>query len=47
MLRISWTEHKSNEDVLRITGTEEKLGTIRKIHLEFLGHALRKEGLEN
>ena len=48
MLRISWTEHKSNEEVLRMAGVERNLlKNIRKRQLEFLGHILRKEGLEN
>ena len=44
MLRISWTEHKSNEEVLRMAGAERTLlKNIRKRQLEFLGHILRKK----
>ena len=48
MLRISWTEHMSNEEVLAKAGTRRKLVvTIRKRQLQFLGHVLRKEELED
>ena len=39
---------KSNEEVLRMVGAERSLlKNIRKRQLKFLGHILRKEGLEN
>ena len=48
MMRISWTEHATNEEVLTRAQTERRLlKTIRKTQLEFLGHVMRKEGLEN
>ena len=48
MLRISWTDHMSNEEVLAKAGTRRKLVvTIRKRQLQFLGHVLRKEELED
>ena len=48
MLRISWTEHVSNEEVLgRANYNRRLLGIIRKRQLSFLGHAMRKEGIEN
>ena len=48
MLRIPWTAHVTNEEVLRKIGTERKLlPTVRKRQLEFLGHVMRKESLEN
>ena len=38
----------SNEEVLAKAGTRRKLvETIRKRQLQFLGHVLRKEELEN
>ena len=49
MLRISWTDHVTNEEVLRRrAGTERNLlRTIWRRQIEFLGHVMRKEGLEN
>ena len=48
MLRISWTEHITNEEVLRRTGSGRRLmKMIRKRQMEFLGHVMRKDGLEN
>ena len=48
MLRISWTDHMSNEKVLAKAGTRKKfVETIRKRQLQFLGHVLRKEELED
>ena len=44
ILRISWTEKVTNEDVLRRTNTERSLvSTIRKRQLKFLGHITRKK----
>ena len=48
MLRVSWTERRSNESVLEtIGGSRELLATIRKRQMAFLGHAIRADGLEN
>ncbi|MGX9987587.1 reverse transcriptase domain-containing protein [Soonwooa purpurea] len=48
MLRISWTQHVSNYEVLRRMQTKRRLMLdIRKRQLKFLGHVMRKEGLEN
>ena len=41
MMRISWTEHTSNEEALRRAGTE------RGLLKEFFGHMMRRGGLEN
>ena len=47
MMKISWVDHVTNEEVLRRAGTERKImKTIRKRQIEFLGHVMRKEGLE-
>ena len=47
MMKISWVDHITNEEVLRRAGTERKImKTIRKRQIEFLGHVMRKEGLE-
>ena len=47
MLRISWTEKRSNESILEETNQERSLiNTIRKRQLKFLGHICRHKGLE-
>ena len=47
ILRISWTEMKSNAQVLEMAGTQRALmNTVRRKQLEFLGHVLRKDELE-
>ncbi len=48
MLKISWTEYKSNEEIMRMADAERNImKTIGRRQLKFLGHVLRKEGLEN
>ena len=48
MLKISWTERKSNETVLNMVGEQRKLmKTIRKRQMRFLGHTIRRGGIEN
>ena len=48
MLKILWTDHVTNKEVLKKIGTERKLlPTVRKRQLEFLGHVMRKESVEN
>ena len=48
MLRISWTERISNDEVFAMAGTRRKLlNNIRGRQLSFLGHVIRKNGLEN
>ena len=48
ILRISWTDRVTNEEVLRRAGVKRTLlKVIRKRQLEFLGHVMRKEQLEN
>ena len=48
MLRISWMEHIANEEVLRRSGEGRSLmKNIRKRQLEFMGHIMRKDRLEN
>ena len=48
MLRISWIEKVSNEEVLRKAGVERSLmKVIRKRQMQFLGHAMRSEGMKN
>ncbi|GFR71836.1 endonuclease-reverse transcriptase [Elysia marginata] len=48
MLRISWTEKKSNETVLIEANSRRSLiKTIRKRQATFLGHVMRREKLEH
>ena len=48
MLRISWTDRMSNSDVLSKADTERTLVKgIRRQQLQFLGHVLRKQELED
>ena len=48
MMRISWTEKRSNESILKEINTERSLiKTIRKRQLDFLGHIYRDKGLEH
>ncbi|RUS78482.1 hypothetical protein EGW08_013770 [Elysia chlorotica] len=47
IFRISWTEKKTNEEVLHLHGTDRSLlQMIRKRQMEFLGHRNRHDGLE-
>jgi hypothetical protein len=47
MMKIPWTDKVSNEEVLIRTDTERLLmRTIRKRQMEFFGHVIRKEALE-
>ena len=46
MMRIPWADKLTNEEVLQRAGVERKLiGEIRT--RQFLGHVIRKDGLEN
>src|SRR5262245_377379 len=48
MLYISWTQHIINEVVLRSAGTIRRFAkVVRRRQLEFFGHIMRNEGLEN
>jgi len=51
MLRISWTEKKSNLEVLTAAGdvaiTLMKVGLDRQRQPNVLGHVMRMRGLEN
>ena len=47
MLRISWKDRVTNDEVYRRMGTGKALlGDIVRRHLSFLGHVLRKDELE-
>ena len=48
MNRISWKQMKTNEKVLSSCKCQQSLlKTIRMRQLKFLGHIVRKQGLEN
>ena len=48
MLRISWTDRVTNEEVLRRVGQQRTLiRVIRKRQMEFLGHIIRREKIEH
>lgn len=48
MMRISWIERKTNEEVLRMVSAERELvQIIRKRQLQFLGHVVRRKQLEH
>ena len=42
MLRVSWTEHKTNEEVLKMANTTSSLSpTIKKRKCQYFGHVIR------
>src|SRR5260221_12726989 len=44
ILKISWTEHKTNEEVLNMVNEKRKLmETIRKRQKNWIGHILRRD----
>ena len=46
MLKISWTEHRTNESVLKEIGTERKiLETMKRRKLQYFGHVVRARNL--
>ena len=48
MMRISYSEHMSNVEVLRkVEGSRNVIRNTRKRQLKFLGHIMRKDGIEN
>ena len=48
MMRISWTEKRSNESVLKDANLGRSLiKTIRQRQLQFFGHICRHKGLEH
>nr|CAH7732086.1 unnamed protein product [Callosobruchus chinensis] len=48
MLKISWTEHVKNDDVLRMAGLEDRelFEHIEKRKISYLGHIIRGERYE-
>ena len=48
MMRDSWTERRSNANILEtIGGGKELMATVGKRQMVFLGHVIRADGLEN
>ncbi len=48
ILKIPWTERRTNAEVLRQMGTERELMmTIRKRQMRFLGHVMRRNEMES
>jgi len=48
MLKISWTEKKSNAEVFKEAGLHRALmKSVRQWQLAFLGHMLRSHSIEN
>ena len=48
MMKVPWTARRTNEAVLNMVGEgRQLLRTVRKRQLKFLGHCMRREGLEN
>ena len=47
MLKIPWTAKKTNEEVLAMAKAErEIISNIKQRQMRFLGHILRRDGLE-
>jgi len=45
-MKVSWTEHKTNEEVLQMVDTErEMMDTPRSRQKRWLGHILRYDSL--
>ena len=48
MMKIPWTARRTNEEVLEMVGEKRHLLLeVRKRQLNFFGHVMRREGLEN
>ena len=46
MLKISWTEHRTNDSVLSEMETERKiLETVKRRKLQYFGHVIRAQSL--
>ena len=48
MLNLSWTERKTNEEILQMASAERNIiATIRSRQMRFLGHIMRRGELED
>ena len=48
LLRLRWTERRSNANILEATGSRrEPLTVLMKRQMAILGHVSRADGLEN
>ena len=48
ILKVSWTEKRSNQEILEMAGMKRSLlNTIRKRQMKFMGHVYRKGGIEH
>ena len=48
VLKVSWTERVTNEDILlRVGAKRELVSSVRKRQMRFLGHVMRQQELEN
>ena len=46
MLKISWKDHKTNEEVLRMANTKRSLlSNIKERKLKYFGHIVRAQGI--
>ena len=46
MMKVPWTEHKTNEEILQMVETERKImDTVRSRQKRWLGHILRHDSL--
>ena len=46
MMKVSWTEHKANEEVLQMVDAERKMmDMLRSRQKRWLGHILRRDSL--
>ena len=45
-MKVQWTEHKTNEEILQMVETERKImDTVRSRQKRWLGHILRHDSL--
>ena len=47
MLKVSWTQKRTNDEVLQMAGADrEMIINIRRRQMTFLGHIMRREDIE-
>ena len=48
LLRMSWKDRETNENVLQRVGVGRQwLAEVKKRQMKFFGHVFRKDGIEN